>query len=380
VPSDRWDVAVVGAGPAGSAAARALAHAGARVVLLERERLPRYKTCGGGVVLRAARLAEVDLEPVTERRYTTAALYLHTMADRFEARRPYQIVAMTMRDRLDHLLATAAAHAGADLRAPTRVRGCTANGAGVRLDTDRGPIHAATVVAADGALSETARLAGFADGRHLVPALEYEVRVDDATLERLAAGVRFDVGAVPWGYAWVFPKATGLSVGVLTTRRGGPARDLHAHLERYLRAVGIAAPRHVERHGFVIPVRPRRGPLAARGVVLCGDAAGLADPVTAEGISHALHSGRLAAAAVVASGGEPRRLAAAYHAALAADLLPELRAARRLAALLYDHPRIRDFLFRRIGASIMEGMTGVFTGERAYRGGVSAAVRRLLRP
>src|SRR5438046_476944 len=137
------------------------------------------------------------------------------------------------------------------------------------------------LIAADGAMSDVARLAGWIDGRHLIPALEHEIQVDDATFERCARAPRFDVGIVPHGYAWVFPKAAHLSVGVLSMRRG--AGHLHRDLEQYLKALDIV-PRAVERHRFVIPVRPRAEGFARHRVLLVGDAAGFADPVTAEGV------------------------------------------------------------------------------------------------
>src|SRR5438034_280550 len=105
----------------------------------------------------------------------------------------------------------AGATAGAALRAPCAVTGVTLEPSHVRLDTNTGPVTAAFVIAADGATGEVARLAGWGDGRHLIPALEYEARVDDATLDRFARVPRFDVGTVPYGYAWVFPKTAHLS-------------------------------------------------------------------------------------------------------------------------------------------------------------------------
>jgi len=238
-------------------------------------------------------------------------------------------------------------------------------------------VTAAFVIAADGATGELARLAGWGDGRHLIPALEYEVHVDDATLDRFARVPRFDVGVVPCGYAWVFPKTAHLSVGVLTTRRG--AINLHRWLEQYLRVIGIA-PRSMERHGFVIPVRPRAGPLARQRMLLVGDAAGLADPVTAEGISLAARSGELAAEAIVASQLDPPRARAAYRAALR-PILAELRVARMLARLLYEHPRARCWMFRRVGQRLVEAITDVFMGARTYRGSVPALFAALaLRP
>src|SRR5882672_3905039 len=233
-----FDVAVVGAGPAGATAALTLARRGLKVALLEKDALPRYKTCGGALVARGLALFPEEIHTVFEQRCVQAELHLldgdlHYRATR-EPPGPL-IMAMTMRDRLDH---------------------------------DAGPVTAAFVIAADGATGELARLAGWQDGRQLIPALEYEVRVDDATLDRFARVPRFDVGLVPHGYAWVFPKTTHLSVGVLTTHRG--AINLHRQLEEYLRVIGLA-PQSLERHGFVIPVRPRAGPLARERMLLVGD-------------------------------------------------------------------------------------------------------------
>lgn len=372
-----FDVAVVGAGPAGATAARTLAQRGLTVALLERETFPRYKTCGGGLVARACDLLPPHVRAVFERTCQRADLHLLDADLHYRATRDVPIMVMTMRDRLDDALVRAAAAAGVDVRTPWRVTGVTGEATQVRLETDHGPLRAAFVVAADGATSDVARLAGWPDGRHLIPALEYEVRVNDATMDRFAAVPRFDVGTVPRGYAWVFPKAGHLSVGVLTTRRG--PINLHRHLEEYLRVIGLA-PRSVERHGFVIPVRPRAAALARDRVLLAGDAAGLADPVTAEGISHAARSGWLAAEAIAGAGPDPRTVRAAYAAGLK-PLAAELRVARALARLLYDHPRARTWIFRRVGQRLVEAITDVFMGARTYRGSLAGLAAALaLRP
>jgi flavin-dependent dehydrogenase len=162
---------------------------------------------------------------------------------------------------------------------------------------------------------------------------------------------------------------------VLSTRRG--ARDLHAQLERYLRLVGIVAPLEVKRHGSVIPVRPRSGPLVRERVVLAGDAAGFADPLTAEGISYAIRSGQLAGEAIAQAEGDEVRARMHYHAELEQGILPDLRASRKLAALLYDYPRVRRWLFRRYGQAGVDALAGPLLGDYGYAQVVRHLVRRL---
>lgn len=379
---ERFDVAIVGAGPAGSTAAYRLAEAGLRVVLLEKEVIPRYKTCGGGVVGRARRHLAVAVDSAVEHRCRRAEVHLLDAGIGAACAQPAPIVEMTMRSALDAVLAEGAARAGAALRAPVHLTALEPDGACVTLRTTAGPLLAGFVVAADGATGLAARAAGWPPNPAMVPALECEIAVPERTLDRFQNVARFDFGSVPHGYAWVFPKGDHLSVGVLTTRRG--RAGLEACLADYLRRVGITETRSVERHGYVIPLRPVAAPFVRNRTVVVGDAAGLADPVTAEGISAAAESGALAARAIVSADGDERRVRRAYERGLAATLLPELRVGRFYARLAYNLPRVRALLVRRFGDRLVDALADVMTGTRSYRetfGGplrfLRAAVRAL---
>jgi geranylgeranyl reductase family protein len=360
-----YDVVVVGSGPAGSSAALRLAQHGVRAAIVEKAAPPRYKTCGGGIVRRAMRLLAIDVDEAVERQCDTAELHLLDADLHFTTRRAESIIAMTMRATFDFLLLSAAKDAGVDVQPGCALLDMVLQDDQVELITSRGSLLTRFVVAADGARSAVASKAGWQDTRHLIPALEYEVSVNDQRLERFAHAARFDFGLVPCGYAWVFPKRAHLSIGVLSMRRG--SIDLHALCARYLKRLGLDQVKSIERHGFVIPVRPRQGPFVQRRVLLAGDAAGFADPLTGEGISFAIQSGQLAAQALLDGAFDEGCVRQAYQEALAKSILPELRWGRVLASVTYDYPRLRAWFLRRQGQRLSEVITDVLMGERTYR-------------
>jgi flavin-dependent dehydrogenase len=245
----------------------------------------------------------------------------------------------------------------------------------VRVTTDDGTLHCALVIAADGATGTVSR-AGFGTVRHAVPAVELEVPVPDRVLERFVDRAQFDFGIVPGGYGWVFPKQDHLSIGVLSTRRG--SAHLGQALAAYLHQLGIGAGGARPR-GYVIPIRPAGRPWIRHRVMAVGDAAGLVDPLTAEGISSAVLSARLATTAVVRGELNPDRIEPLYARGLRSHVLGGLRLAGLIAQLVYARQSVQRAVYVSAGPLLARAILDLSTGVPPARS-VLRALGRALRP
>ena len=321
---------VVGAGPAGAAAAHAAARRGARVALLDRASFPRYKTCGGGLIgpsLGVLRGLRADpAEPPTRAAITRSSFSLRGGLQ--TTRAAGEVVLRTAtRPELDNWLAGRAVGAGAEFLNPCRVRAVAPGPDAVRLETDLGPLSARAVVAADGASGRLSRLVGVRTGQ-VDLGLELELAAGPLA-SAWADRIHLDWGPLPGSYGWVFPKGDTLTVGVIAAR--GRPEGTRAYLRDLVRGLGLDRLRAVHESGHLTRCRTEDSPVAAGRILAAGDAAGLLEPWTREGISFALRSGLLAGGAAadgVLSDAAPAAAAAAYRRALAEELFPEMSAGR----------------------------------------------------
>ena len=334
---ERFDVLVVGAGPAGSTAAYRLARDGASVLLADRARFPRDKPCGGGLTMRAARLLPFPVDPVVEDRVTVIEFGLD-FGSRFERRAAEPLVLMTQRIRLDAFLAEQAANAGADFRDGVKVTDLELTHDGVEARVNGEKVAANAILCADGVNGVGARSAGLDDGRDYGVALEANVPYGVVSRERYQGRICLELANVPGGYGWIFPKGDHVNVGVGGWEREGPR--MREHLARFCREYSIPESALENVRGYRLPLLHARARVANGRLALLGDAAGLVDPLSGDGIYEAFLSAKIAAGEtlellagrttdLVGYDRELRRalssqLAAAWGAKIALDRFPRL--------------------------------------------------------
>ena len=328
---ERFDAIVVGAGPAGSTAARELAAGGARVLIVDRAEFPRYKACGGGIPIRTQRLLSFPIESVIEDSvHRMEVTYRGKMRFVRDSGTPF--AHMVMRDRFDNLLLEEARRAGAEFRPRTVVRSAETTGGRVSISSQDGfTAEARFLICADGAHSPVGKMAGLGAG--MAECAAWEVEVKSGNPRRPFEGTTLiEFGYRPWGYAWLFPKADLLSFGIVIPP--GQAGTMKQRVSKFIERTGWSDGEVEIAKGHKIRFRRGHEPIASDRVLLAGDSAGLADEFTEEGIFYAIQSGRVAARATL------RALAASgtlrpYEADIDAEIMPELRAARVIGAMFY---------------------------------------------
>ncbi|GAW34690.1 putative oxidoreductase/MT0587 [Roseovarius sp. A-2] len=295
---EHFDLIVIGAGPAGGAAAFWAARAGLTVALIDRKSFPRDKLCGGLVTGRARRHYaaifghEMPFDP--DQRKTTV--------DFRHRGQPIGVIqdaptlCLAMRWDMDAMICGQALGAGARDFTGQEVSALNFSARTVTL-TDGRALAYGVLIGADGVNSQVAkRLFGQSFERaHIGFGLEIE-----ATDPHLSpdAPIRIDLAAAQWGYGWVFPKRRSTTIGVGGLLSGNPG--MKRTMAAYCDSLGVTAP-EARIKGQFLPFGHFRRTPGRNAVLLAGDAAGLVDPITGEGIGHALHSGQLAAEAAISA-------------------------------------------------------------------------------
>lgn len=337
------DVLIVGAGPAGTAAARTAAGAGLSVVIIDRHRFPRDKACGGLLSRRAQRALGFDVPPALIHATPHGIRLVSEVGREVLALDRGPIGHIISRSEFDSHLLERAVAAGARFCSETMIGSLTSEPNGrILAETSAGCYSVGHVIGADGAFSTTGLLAGirrsWSEWEHGF-GLSLDVPVTGRQLDAVGDVVEFHLQPVLCGMGWVFPRGDCVTIGLagLAIER----YQVTLQFERFLRFVLgrlHASPPDRRPRAWYLPAGGRRRRISSGRVLLVGDAAGLIDPLAGEGLHAALTSGRMAAEAVVAATRNGARAPAAaareYVAAIQREFLSDQRAAAILAFLL----------------------------------------------
>lgn len=388
------EVIVAGTGPAGSTAALRLAQAGVRVLVLERDPLPRQKPCGGGISTRA--LSRFSWLPAALERiphHAVSSLHLEGPSGGvFRMRANGPAVMLIRRVEYDYLLATLASEAGAEIVAPAAIAQASQDRDGVTLKTRDGRVfRAPMVIAADGVNSVIARRLGINPGwprARLALDMMEETPVDTLRpTEPETMSVFYGYGGAH-GYAYIFPKKAHLNVGLgyvlpyFKEQVDVAPYDLQRTFVGDLLARGLVAGESRREHftPFLIPIGGPLKTTAEGRVLLAGDAGGFVNGFSAEGIYYAMVTGDLAAGAVLAARRDgvidPARARRAYVRAWRQEIGSELRDSVLIQKYLFHSPERMDRVVRGANArpEFPEILVDYASGRLPYR----AARRRLL--
>ena len=360
------DVAIIGAGPAGAWAAYLLAGRGARVVLIDPSH-PREKPCGGGVTGRALSIVAPAIDPglpavrVRSARFVDSELGREAVV-RFPDGDSSTVLAVASRTSFDGRLVRAACAAGAML-VRARATAVEATRAGFTIRTrDGGRYHTARLFGADGANSLVRRsvLRPFARGQLSIATgfFAHSVSAEEIVIEFVDD---------PPGYIWSFPRPDHLAIGICAPAGGGATSPrLRERTSHWMDANGIEGSAR-EPYAWPIPSLSASElttlPVAGDRWSLVGDAAGLVDPITREGIFFALQSA--AAAADAAGSSNPART---YTERVRDEIASELARAARLRDLFFQ-PRFTRLLVDALhhSAAIRDVMASLIAGTQSYR-------------
>jgi len=344
--SQRYDVIVVGMGPAGASTAFELARRGISVLAFDKQVHPRYKVCGGGLSARIEKILPSDFSSVIEE-CVHRVQFTYGGNDSFLVELPQPIAYMVMRATFDQWLTNKAREAGSDIREQESVIGVKPIHEGVEVETKQGRYQSRFVIGADGAMSIVARQCFPGQRLRTIPALESEVSGETEHAFQRTPTALISLSAAQKGYGWVFPKQQGLSLGVGVFVRGtdGPKRSFQEFIQQESSVVGLQIPQPM---GYPLPIshssqwhhrRRWAGSLVQGRAALVGDAGHLVDPLLGEGIYYSVRSGQLAAQSIAAVMQDSGLGLETYEQTVAEEFGLEFQVAARLGRIIYGVPR-----------------------------------------
>ena len=377
-----YDVIIVGGGPGGSTAARSCSKAGLKTLIIEKERLPRYKPCGGCLSTKTVRLLDFDLSPVIENTIY-GAKFTYCSQDPFfiESRKP--IAFLVMRDRFDQFLIDKALEAGTKILDGEKVTRVEEGADGVEVELTEGKqFRCQYLIGADGSESMVAKSLSLEpqknDGYGV--AIESETPFDPSVpfpKEELQF-IHLDFGRVPNGYGWVFPKKEWLSIGIGGMFRETKKMNPRVYFGSFLKGLSyIPEGKTGKVVGHLLSSFYDEKQKVSQGrFLLVGDAAHLMDPLQGEGIYYAVRSGMLAAEAILEGKREGIAPSDSYQKAVRLDICENLKWALTFSRFVFRFTKLAYRTLKRY-PELGEIYIQVLEGEETYQGFVTKVKERM---
>jgi len=359
-----FDVIIVGAGPAGSLLAYYLAIHNINALIIDKKKLPRNKICGGGLTRRSMNTLPFDVSEVIESYTRSVSISVHNRIF-FHHTSTFPIMGMVMRDKFDCFLLKKAMDRGATLMDETAFRSMTPESGLLNVKASKGIFKSKILVGADGVHSRVAKALELNTTHRRMVGLESEIYVDRKNIFHIFVNsAEFDFGIIPEGYGWIFPKKDHLSIGVVTLKKN--IDGMKQHLYRYLESKKLLDNSTImSSKGWMIPYGTSTEMLLANEKgLLVGDAAGLTDPITGEGIFFALKEAEIASQIILGNMVKGESLYK-YNAAIG-SLRNDLAYALKLQKLLYKIPQISYKLLKIYGAQLGKEFMDIINGDTTY--------------
>ena len=357
------DVFIIGAGPSGAITAYFLAKAGVGVQLLEKAHFPRRKTCGGGLTHRAFQEIPFNIDPVIHQAVTWG--YVGVNGGKYgsiHGDRP--ISYLIDRPSFDAFLLEKALSQGADCHFGERCLSITYEESSIRIRTADHTYQCRYLVGADGVHSRVASQLGLLTRRRTSLAHEALLAYSPQNTNGFTDAITFDFGALPSGYAWIFPKLDHLNVGVF---RSWPGKTTTKHhLLKFIKQhPGLSQSKIMALRAYPIPLGLRHERLHYKRALLVGDAANLADPWLGEGLYYALASGKIAAEAILnhLHGHTPDL--ASYSQEIHQRFSRQFACARRLSLIIQALPSLSVRLLKS-SSSLQSMVIDLFRGNKTH--------------
>jgi geranylgeranyl reductase family protein len=309
-----YDVIVVGAGPAGATAAKFLAEKGIRVLLVDKHIYPREKPCGGVLSVRTLRRFPYITDELIDAYSYGGSISSSSLQYHLRVQKEKPIAAFVQRKHFDHGLVNIAIQSGATFQDGTAVVDIQRTNDTVKIRLKNGePLETRLVIGADGLWSTIAKHASL--GQHyprIGRCLFQEYRLTSSLLDQYFTEKRLFQFYIRFkgidGTGWVFPKKNSVNIGIgeiqplVSHPTKPPLKEIYATYLRVLKEKKLIPPTITmgTLQGGVLPLHPLEQTYADQ-VVLCGDAAGLMNPLTGDGIHYAMSSGKFAATACTAA-------------------------------------------------------------------------------